>query len=693
MEIELSVIIANYNGIEYLQKCLNSVYNLNFPLEKIEIIVVDYGTQKELLDSIQKKFPKVKVILNEINNYCKANNIGIENSRGKYLLFLNNDAELDSEYINSILTYFKRDEKIMGATGKILFQDGRIQSTGHISLPDFYWGDRGFRELDEGQYDEVEEIESIPNTAAVYKREIFEKRGKFDEDFVMFLEDVDFCYRLRKAGYKVLYVPEAKCWHIFHGSAENGLVNYYVERNRLLFIAKHHPHKVAEKLMGGNYSTLGGSKLGLDRLIEILSDVMLKIYLTHGRDIFEKSMKEVKKNIKNIVNYMKYQGVQRLEEERNQYKKELEKVKNEINSLVLKLEEEIEKNKQMQEQIKVLKGELSKVEEEKALFAKVVKEREKEREKAVEELSGYKEELFKLREERGILKGRLEEMTKEKEKVEGELKRDREELSKTKEEKDILKGRLEEMAREKEKIEMELNRYEEELSQLREERRFLASSLAEKEKIIESLGKEKETLDLRWQEFYHSQTYRFFVRPLWRILDFLKECVGYGRPKIAIIKPYVIKLDEFNQAVYLIRKKEGDCRVFAFISCESSQAKDCKKCWAERKLLFLRDKKPQVLFAFLRFIFYSLTQKFRKVYILESYHIPRGYRKARLLGALLSTSEARIYYIYQARDIKQPNLAVMGFNFVFARLSLYAIVMFFTLLILPWIKLKKISKR
>lgn len=693
MEIELSVIIPNYNGIGCLQKCLNSVYNLNFPLEKIEIIVVDYGTQKELLDSIQKKFSGIKIFSNEVNNYCKANNIGIDNSRGKYLLFLNNDVELDPKYINSILPYFERDEKIMGATGKILFLDGRLQSTGHISLPDFYWGDRGFRELDEGQYDEVEEIDSIPNTAAVYKREIFEKIGKFDEDFVMFLEDVDFCYRLRKAGYKVLYVPEAKCWHTFHGSAQDGIVNYYIERNRLLFLAKHYPEKLAENLMGEGYSTLGASKLELAELVEILDIAMLKIYLTHGKEVYEKIKSEIKNSIRNIVNYTRYHWVQKIEEEKNQYKVELEKLKNDNNSLRLELKEQIENREKNERQLVSIKEELTRMKEQEDALRRRLEEKDYEIERLEEELRGIREALSKVKEERDVLKGVLEERTKEKERLEEVLKGYQDEISKIKEERDNLKGALGEKTKEKERLEEVLKGYQDEISKVKEEKDNLTFLLSEKGKEIELLNKEREELNKKWEEFYSSQTYRFLVRPVWKILDFLKECFGFGIPKLAIIKPYVVNLDEFNQAVYLIRKKEGDCKVFAFISCKSSEAKDYKKCWAERKLLFLRDKKPQVLFAFLRFIFYSLTRKFRKVYILESYHIPRGYRKARLLGALLSTPEARIYYIYQAKDIKQPNLAVMGLNFVFSRLSLYIIVMFFTLLILPWIKFKKISKR
>ena len=222
---------------------------------------------------------------------------------------------------------------------------------------------------------------------------------------------------------------------------------------------------------------------------------------------------------------------------------------------------------------------------------------------------------------------------------------------------------------------------------------MLVQKLKEAEDRINILQIEKQELIHKWEEFYASETFKFVVRPLWKSFDFLKEIAGFGKPRFAVIKPYVVSYDELNQFISFLRQREKNCKLYGFISCNSGESHIYKNIWAEKKLMFLRDKKIDMFLKILLFLFISLLIRFRRVYILESYPIPQGYRKSRLLGALLSTPETYIYYLYHNKEEKQSSLFNLILKFIFSRISLYIIVFFFTFVVTPWIELKKLFKR
>ncbi|MBM3254160.1 MAG: glycosyltransferase, partial [Candidatus Omnitrophica bacterium] len=148
---DVSIIIVNFNGKQYLEKCFNSLFNLNYPKSHIEVIMVDNGSSDDSIDFTKKHFSKVKIIQNDVNNYCKANNLGIKESKGEFVALINNDTRVDKNWLIELIRVITNDRKI-GATGsKILFPDGKINSISHQEFPDFYWGDLGLREFDNGQ--------------------------------------------------------------------------------------------------------------------------------------------------------------------------------------------------------------------------------------------------------------------------------------------------------------------------------------------------------------------------------------------------------------------------------------------------------------------------------------------------------------------------------------------------------------
>lgn len=274
----VSIIIVNYNGKHFLKEGLDSLFAMDYPREKLEIILVDNGSTDGSTEFLRKSYPEVKVLQNETNNYCRANNLGIKASGGEYVALLNNDVKVDPKWLAEIIKAFSADNRIGAITGKVLFFDGKLQGAGHDELPDFYWSDRGFLEEDAGQYEKTEEMESISHCAVVYRKACLDAIGPLDEDFNMFVEDVDMALRARQKGWTLLYAPGGRVFHKFHGTAQKDMVDFYCERNRLLLVAKHYPAKLAEALFGKGYFAASNNK---NNLFKVLPEVLRKLITTN----------------------------------------------------------------------------------------------------------------------------------------------------------------------------------------------------------------------------------------------------------------------------------------------------------------------------------------------------------------------------------------------------------------------------
>lgn len=276
----VSVIIVNYNGKHFLKDCFDSLLAMDYPMEKLEILMVDNGSSDGSLSFVQKEYPAVKVLQNDVNNYARANNLGIQHAQGEYIALANNDLVFDKGWLREMLKAVSANERIGAVAGKILFPDGSLQGAGHHELPNFYWSDRGFLEKDVGQYDQNEEIQSFSHCATLYRRKCLKETGPLDEDFNMFLEDVDMAVRARQKGWKFLYAPAARVFHKFHGTAKTEDVEFFCERNRLLLLAKHYPEKLSGALSGKGYFTALDHKKDL---LTVLPEVLRKLITTHDQ--------------------------------------------------------------------------------------------------------------------------------------------------------------------------------------------------------------------------------------------------------------------------------------------------------------------------------------------------------------------------------------------------------------------------
>ncbi len=339
--------MVNYNGIKYLKKCFDSLFKLNYPKNKFEIILVDNCSTDDSFIFVKKRYPRVILIKNGINNYCKANNMGVRRAKGKYVALINNDMKVDKNWLIELVNVIEKDKNIAAVGSKILTADGKyIQNAGHYELPNFYWGERGAGR-EKKLYNDIEEVPSLCGASILYRKSCIQQVGLFDEDFIIYGEDVDMSYRLKKAGYKLLFAPKSKVNHIFHGSGNEELSRFYIERNRLLFLAKYFPWKLSNSLFGKGAFIVNKGLKECGKLFEILPDVVFIVLKTHPiyeiKDIITSLFEELRK----ILNYENDKLIEEIKEKHmliTEYEKEFKNFKEKEKELV-KLTAEFEQIK------------------------------------------------------------------------------------------------------------------------------------------------------------------------------------------------------------------------------------------------------------------------------------------------------------------------------------------------------------
>jgi len=220
----VSVVIANYNGARFLYKCLSSVANSDYP--SFEIILVDNASTDRSLDLVEKHFgdlSNLRIVENKSNNGCsQGRNVGITYSKGDYIAFLDNDTEVKKNWLYEVVKVFESDPLIGAIQCKILLANDRqkFDSCG-IYLSSFGFPyEIGVGEKDEGQYDNIYEIFAARGAAVAIRKPILDRIGYFDNDYFIYGDDTDLCWRVRLNGYKVVFAPESVVFHAGAGSAK-----------------------------------------------------------------------------------------------------------------------------------------------------------------------------------------------------------------------------------------------------------------------------------------------------------------------------------------------------------------------------------------------------------------------------------------------------------------------------------------
>jgi GT2 family glycosyltransferase len=246
----MAVVVVNWNRRDLLRACLQSLtlQNLNQPFE---VVVVDNGSTDGSAEMALEEFGKsagfkLNIIRNAENRgFCAANNQGFAATTAEFIALLNNDAEAEPDWLANLATAFVGRPDIGMAASKILVYEDprRIDKVGHLIYPDGQNRGRGTGELDRGQYDRVEEILWPDGCAAMYRRAMLDEIGGFDEDLFAYADDAELGLRARIAGWKCLYIPDARVRH--HRGATLGVRSsrrlVLIERNRVLLAAKLFP--------------------------------------------------------------------------------------------------------------------------------------------------------------------------------------------------------------------------------------------------------------------------------------------------------------------------------------------------------------------------------------------------------------------------------------------------------------------
>jgi len=254
MKKVVSVIIVNYNGLKYLEPCFNSLFKVDKDNLLLDVIMVDNLSNDGSINFVKEKFPEIEIIENDINNYAKALNLGIEKSKGDYIAILNNDTTVEKNWLRGLMAAMDRDERIGAIQSKILFSDGKtINSAGVEEVEDFYFRDIGFDEKDVGKYEEEKEQEYFSGGSVLLRRGCVESVGNFDEDFVMYMEDIDYSIRCRDKGWKIFYAPKSVTRHRYHGTASSDLCEYFCSRNRLLLLGKRFPLSLSQSIKTSHF--------------------------------------------------------------------------------------------------------------------------------------------------------------------------------------------------------------------------------------------------------------------------------------------------------------------------------------------------------------------------------------------------------------------------------------------------------
>ncbi len=240
----VSVIVVNYNGMRFMEKCLSSLERQTY--RPFETILVDNGSTDGSPEYVMERFPAVRIISNGENlGFAKANNIGISAAGGSMIATLNNDAAPLSAWLEALVDAMMSDDTVGMCASKMLFMKNPeiINSTGIcVSRSGASW-DRGMFEPDRGQYDTAEEVFGPCAGAALYRMSMLGQAGLFDDSFFAYMEDVDLAFRCRLKGWKCLYVPDAVAYH-YHGGTAGYMSDfsvYYGNRNIVWNFVKNYP--------------------------------------------------------------------------------------------------------------------------------------------------------------------------------------------------------------------------------------------------------------------------------------------------------------------------------------------------------------------------------------------------------------------------------------------------------------------
>jgi GT2 family glycosyltransferase len=239
----VSIVSVNYDQPKVTCEMLASLCKVTYP--NFEILVVDNASPNNSPDIIKEMYPEIQLIISEKNlGFAGGNNIALKQARGDYILLLNNDTEVQPNFLDSLVELMESDQKIGITSSKILYfyENNIIQYAGIPPLHPITsrGGSDGDKEVDLGQYNEIKETYYPHGACMMIRKSVLKEVGLLYEGYFLYYEEYDFAERVRKAGYKIYYQPNSCILHkeSISTGRNSPLKTYYLNRNRMLFLRR-----------------------------------------------------------------------------------------------------------------------------------------------------------------------------------------------------------------------------------------------------------------------------------------------------------------------------------------------------------------------------------------------------------------------------------------------------------------------
>jgi GT2 family glycosyltransferase len=247
---KVSIVILNLNGYEDTRECLESIRHVRYA--NLEVILVDNGSSDESSKHLKSEFPEVRLLMSQQNlGFGGGCNLGIEDALrhgADFVLLLNNDTIVDPDFLRILIETGETDPQIGILGPKIYYASDpkRIWfAGGFVRLKSGRFGHFGQGRIDEdGHFAKMEETGWITGCALLIKSYVFQEIGFLDSELFAYSEDADFCLRARSAGYKCIFMPDAKVWHKISrtSGAQSPFALYLGTRNQLIWISRYVPY-------------------------------------------------------------------------------------------------------------------------------------------------------------------------------------------------------------------------------------------------------------------------------------------------------------------------------------------------------------------------------------------------------------------------------------------------------------------
>ncbi len=254
--LDLSIIIVNWNAQDLLEKCLRCVQATTRRVS-YEIIVVDNASSDDSAAMVRRDFPDVVLIENRQNvGFAGANNQGMQVAQGRYWLLLNSDAFVEENTLDAMVAFMDAHPEAGMSACKLLYEDRRLQPSCY-AFPtlktEFYTAlqlDKLFPKSPEfggflmtfWDFNDVRAVDAVMGAFMLVRREAVAQAGMMDDSYFMYSEEVDWCYRFKKAGWKILYNPAVQAVHLWGGSSKQVRVEMFLQlhRSKIEFFRKNY---------------------------------------------------------------------------------------------------------------------------------------------------------------------------------------------------------------------------------------------------------------------------------------------------------------------------------------------------------------------------------------------------------------------------------------------------------------------